>query len=68
MFVVDDSFEVPSVVSEKRVTCGCGPVVETYVRRWILDFEIFVLSEAGAQVKVVCGGNAYEVMSLEEEI
>jgi hypothetical protein len=67
-FVVDDLFEEPSVISEKTVTCGCDPVVETYVRRWILLFEIFVLREVGGQVKDVCGGNAYEVMSLEEEI
>ena len=61
-------FKGPSVVSVKRVTCGWDPVVETYVRRWILDFESLVLSEVGAQVKYVCGGNAYEVMSFEEEI
>ena len=66
--IVDELFKGPSVVSENRVTCGCDPVVETYVRRWILDFECLVLSEVGAQVKDVCGGNAYEVMSLEEEI
>jgi hypothetical protein len=31
-------------------------------------FEIFVLREAGGQVKDVCGGSAYDVISLEEEI
>lgn len=65
---VDELFDSPSVVSENRVTCGCGPAVETYVRRWILLFEVFVLREVGGQVKDVCGGSAYDVMSLEEEI
>ncbi len=61
-------FADPSVISENREICDCGPAVETYVRRSTLVFEILVRIEAGAQVKDVCGGSAYEVINLEEEI
>jgi hypothetical protein len=65
---VDVSFEGPSVVSVKRVICARDPAVETYVRRSNLAFEIFVLNEVGGQVKDVCGGSAYDVISLDEDI
>lgn len=41
---------------------------ETYVRRSLLVFDIFVLSEVGGQVKDVCGGSAYDVINLDEDI
>lgn len=67
-FIVDTLCDSPSTDSAKRVICACDPVVETYVRLSIFAFEIFVLSEVGGQVKDVCGGSAYDVISLEVEI
>lgn len=58
----------PSEVSQKRDICACSPVVETYVLRSTLFLVVFVLVEAGGQVKVDCGGSAYEVINLEEAI
>lgn len=60
--------EGPSTLSKNRVTSGRTPVVETYVRRSNWLFEILVLSEIGGQVKEVCGGSAYEVISLDADI
>lgn len=61
-------FEGPSADSVNKVICDSDPVVETYVRRSNFAFEIFILSEVGEQVKDVCGGSAYVVISLEEAI
>lgn len=58
----------PSITSLNTVTCACVPEVAAYVRRSACVFEIRVLKEHGAQVKDDCGGSAYDVISLEEEI
>jgi len=42
--------------------------VDAYVRRSVLLLEIRVRNEVGGQVKDDCGGKAYEVINLEDEI
>ena len=58
----------PSALSQKREICACAPVVETYVRRSILVLEVLDLVDVGGQVKMDCGGSAYEVINLDEAI
>jgi hypothetical protein len=57
--------ESVSVNSVKSVICARGTLVETYVRRSTLVFEIRVLRELGGQVRDDCGGSAYEVINFE---
>lgn len=64
----EDFVVYPSVISRKSVTCDCVPAVDAYVRRSTLCFEIRVLNELGEQVKDDCGGRAYDVINLDEDI
>ena len=41
--------------------------METYVFRFVCDLEILVRVEVGGQVKLACGGSAYEVIKREVE-
>lgn len=50
--VVEVEAAGPSDASQKSDSCAWVPVVEAYVRRSILLLEVFVLVEAGGQVKV----------------
>lgn len=58
VFVEEVEGSKPSVDSWNSVSPDWDPLVETYVRRSTLLFEIRVRRELGGHVKEDCGGSA----------